>query len=172
MTEHIYIAPEHPTFSFKFFRNGKKEIIQFARGELHTEDEELVEFIDNLIATRPQFSSVMRKVDREAAIELAKKFQAEYHSGSMTGPMSAADVAAQARKQLDARDAVMENMDPEARRNMNEQIAKDSIAMTEGVDVVEQPLDADIAKPAEEVAKSTKPASTKMAFAALANSKK
>ena len=163
MEKAIYIAPEHPTFSFKRTIAGKKEIIQFVRGELHTDDETLIEFIDGLIATRPQFSSIMRKVDREAAIAVAKKYQADHPSGSMTGTMSSANASQQVRQQLEARDAVLDGMDPAEKRKMTEQIAKDNLQMTETVNVVEQP-----SEPVPDMPEKTEIASPKKAFAALA----
>lgn len=172
--EHIYISPGHAKYRLKYNKpDGVKTQLQFVKGEFRTTDPTIAAYLDNLIATSPAISSIVHKVDREAALILALAHKQQ--NVGVTGSMSSQSHGARVRAELDMRNAQLKDAstNPEAVETMNKELAAADLVLTHNTHIKETPIDVpeakEVAPPAPPAPPVQKPAAPRQVFAALAN---
>lgn len=146
MTEVCYIAPNAPSFSMRVTVDEKDRRVKFVNKELRLDAEKdaaLIAALDELIATRPNVSSIIHKVDVEAArmLALAHQAQLQRQRGTVTGPISAEDAKKSAQMAVQERDADLasQGATTEDLADMRSKMSKDNLEMTENAEGVVAP---------------------------------
>ncbi len=91
-----YVAMEAPSFSMRVVVNEKNVQVRFENKELHLDDEKdaaLISVLDELIATKPNISIIIKKVDMAEALRIAEAHKAMQLSqrGTTKGPVTSSD---------------------------------------------------------------------------------
>lgn len=91
-----YVAVTAPSFSMRVVVNEKDVRVQFENKELHLDEEKdaaLITVLDELIETKPNISIIIKKVDIEEALRIAKAHKAMHASqrGTLTGSVTSSD---------------------------------------------------------------------------------
>lgn len=133
-----YVSPDAPSFSMRVEVDGKDRRIKFANKELRLDAEKdaaLIAVLDELIATRPNISSIIRKVDMKAAEALARAHmqQLQRHRGTVKGPVSADDAKRAASMAVEERDADLASQGATTAdiASMRDAMSKDGLELTE-----------------------------------------
>ena len=88
--------------------------IQFENGIFRTDDDNLANEFDELITKRPNMRRLITKIDREAAVKLAKAHAESLVQSSISGSASTADLGESAAvKQMHARDNALAAVESE-----------------------------------------------------------
>lgn len=140
MTDVCYISPTAPTFSMRLVIDGKNHRVQFRNKELHLNPDNEIEVkviteLDFLIASKPNISQIIKKVDVEAAEAMARAHikQLAAIRGTMTGPVSSTDAARAAQMAVQERDADLASLgaSTEDLAKMREEMSEDNLVLTE-----------------------------------------
>lgn len=133
-----YVAMDAPSFSMRVLVNEKNVRIQFENKELHLDDKkdaDLITVLDELIETKPNISCIIKKVDMEEALRIAKAHQLARAAqrGTMTGPVTSSDAdqigkASLARQEDKLR---FEGASDEDIAKMRAEMSKDHFEITE-----------------------------------------
>lgn len=137
MAKHIYIAKQAKGLKFRVTVDDKDVVVRFKDGQFSTEDDELAAQIDAAL----QKSTIRRfcqKADRTAALKLAAEHQAMLkRTGAHKGGITAGAMKDAMNTELNRRDAELHDA---AGDSIKEQFAeKESLVLTEAVDVMAQP---------------------------------
>lgn len=105
-----YVSPNAPFFSMRVTVDGKNHRIKFTNKELRLDAEKdiaLIAEIDASIAAHENISSIIHKVDIEAAAALARAHMEQMQSqrGTVKGPVSGEDAKRSAQMAVQERDA-------------------------------------------------------------------
>lgn len=132
MTTHTYVAVNCPSLqlTLNVDEDRPKEKIEFASGNYITEDDTIASILDKVITKKPALKRMIRKLDKAAAEETARR-----HLESMRNPMEAgakggmnsvnANLAN--RMQMNERDAVLDKVDSKLKE---EQFPEKDIMLT------------------------------------------
>lgn len=139
----IYSALNAPSFKTKaVFFNKDKTVdytvkIQFQNGVYSTDDEKVEKYLDDLIASSPNFSQVVRKLDRDAAASVSREWQAKFAQQNMVarGGTDSESANLARRAQQIYNEAISEGHSEEvAKKLVDEMKADNNYIMPEKVD--------------------------------------
>ena len=133
-----YVTMDAPSFSMRVEVNEKDVRIQFANKELHLDEEKdaaLIVVLDELIATKPNISCLIKKVNIEEALRIAEIHKATRirDRGTMKGPVTSSDADQIGRASLSRQEDRLrfEGASEEDIAKMRAEMSKDHFEITE-----------------------------------------
>ncbi len=134
----IYVAENAPTFSIVLVIDKERKRIQFRNKvlKLHKKDDKaIITELDRMLNLKPALTQQVRKLDVDAAEQIAKAHQQEMFAmtGAAKGTMNTrqANLAAKAKLAQQAEDLRRQGATPEALEKMMQEIGEDNVTVTE-----------------------------------------
>lgn len=130
-----FVCKEYPSIEVSVCGRS----IKFKNGLLDLTDEDEIADLENQIATRPAISSVIFKVDREAAEEIARKHQAEQlrQTQAAKGTFTSEHAKAATRPETAFNQAIAET-DEETADQLRKQMEQEGLMTTVAAEAPEE----------------------------------
>lgn len=132
MTTHTYVSANSPslTLYFDIDEDRLHEKVQFKSANFITDDEAIAAVLDKAIAKKPALGRAIRKLDKAAAEETARRHLAAMKSplpAGVSGGMNSENANLANRMQMNERDAVIDKIDPKVKA---EQLPEKDLLLT------------------------------------------
>jgi len=134
--EVVYACEKFSGFSFR----ANETYYRFEKHQLIINDEEQAKEIDEVLKTYPAIGSKVKKVDLSAAEALVNQHKAQ-HGGAHSGAFGSKQMEQLEPNKLQSRDATLQNMKPQVKQEITNQLDESGLQMTEATNQVESPED-------------------------------
>lgn len=84
----IYVTPTHPNYYLSVVVGGKKVRLDWKHCQFSTDDEDVIQALDAVLASNPRIARTVHKADKTVAEKLAREHQARIGAAGVRGPVT------------------------------------------------------------------------------------